>query len=796
LGAASSTSGGSSGSPVVNIKGEVIGLNAGGKISSASSYYLPLDRVVRAFKYIQKKEMVPRGTLQTIFRHQDFNELKRLGLKKNEELEARKLYTKDGLSGLLVVHQVVPGGTGEEAGLEAGDILLEIGGQLVHNFVQLEAALDDSAEKMLKAAGSGRGKVKLKVRRGDNLLDMSISVQDLHSVIPDQFIKLSGGVLHPLSYMLARRYNVPAGSVYIASPTLMFIQSGLPSGSIIKSVNAVDTPDIESFIKEVLKYKDGDKLLMKYVIMSSPSRVLVATVHFEGKFFPMLRAFRNDDDGLWHFEEIKTNFVKEKAAPSMEMKPLSGVALISEEADLDDRLSAAMVMVQFVAPHLMDGMKKMLHKGTGFIVDAKKGLVVCSRLVVPCSLGNAFLSIASEVQVPAEIVYIHPMLTFSVLRFNPLDPSITEAGIDLGEVRPAANSLKTQEKTTFVGLTGRETRIRIDDVTVTYVTRIPATEYWPPIYFPKNQLTYKVDKVSSSSSRGGLFVADDGSIQAFYWEYLESHFAAFPAYQVFKDINITLESMKANSSLELEYKTLGLSVTSKPISKIKDAYKVSAERLNAIKAKIKEKKLDRKHVLVVSRVMTSYPPAEVLQIGDIILGINNTPVVDVEDLEDQVMGKSEVTVTIQRDQMEKTVDVVTASLPIAGTSQFVYFSGLYIQPIFPHVAFSNFMPAEAENGGIFIVRKMKGSPADVSKIPNNVWITHVNDNPVKDLDAFLEVIQVLKNDEDTRIKIITKQGVSKAFTLKTDFWYFGTRLLERKIGTVEWSSQDISEFPK
>ncbi|XP_020579519.1 protease Do-like 7 [Phalaenopsis equestris] len=297
--AASGTKGGSSGSPVIDCQGRAVALNAGSKSSSASAFFLPLERVVRAFDIIKRNwdtfvshldaVKIPRGTLQVTFLHKGFDETCRLGLNSETEKVVRNV-SPLGETGMLVVDSVVPGGPAYKT-LEPGDILICINGEVVTQFLKLEALLDDKVGK----------EIELQIERGGVLLVVKLTVEDLHSITPNYFLEVSGAVLHPLSYQQARNFRFRAGVVYVAEPGYMLSRAGVPRHSIINKFAGEAISKVEDLIEVLSKLSRGARVPLDYVsyLDRHRNKSVLVTIDRHEWYAPPQIYTRNDNTGFW-----------------------------------------------------------------------------------------------------------------------------------------------------------------------------------------------------------------------------------------------------------------------------------------------------------------------------------------------------------------------------------------------------------------------------------------------------------------------------------------------------------------
>jgi S1-C subfamily serine protease len=284
--AASGTSGGSSGSPVVNIDGEVVALNAGANNSAASSFFLPLDRIERALTLIQQGDAVTRGTLQTMFHNRAYDELQRLGLTEDTERLVRSEFPEQ--TGMLTVEQVIP--NSPAAGkLEPGDILLRIDGELVTEFVPLAAMLDDLV---------GR-EVEIEVERGGKSISHSITVTDLHAITPAEYIEFGDAIVNNLSYQQARHYNLPVEGAYVANPGYLLSKAAVPRGAVITRLGKHDIAGIDDLEEALSTLANGDRAQVRYVTIDNPHNTVVRTFDMDRVWFPVRRCKRDDATGIW-----------------------------------------------------------------------------------------------------------------------------------------------------------------------------------------------------------------------------------------------------------------------------------------------------------------------------------------------------------------------------------------------------------------------------------------------------------------------------------------------------------------
>ena len=411
--AASGTSGGSSGSPVINIEGEVVALNAGANSSAASSFFLPLDRIDRALKLLQEGEPVTRGSLQTVFVSKAYDELRRLGL--TEESEALVRSVNPEQTGMLAVQQVIPDSPASGK-LEPGDILIRVNGELVTEFVPLADILDEKVGRQ----------VTLELERGGVMVKERIDVDDLHSITPDEYLEIGDAILNNLSYQQARHYNREVGGVYVANPGYMLSKSAIPRGAVVTEVGGEQVRDIGDIEKQLATLADGDRATFRYNTIEDPRNSVVRSVEMDRTWYPSRHCKRNDTTGVWPCRELDAG-----PAPT---PPKSGSTRFSDYGESRiNAIASSLVVVTFDLPYTVSGVAERHYYGTGLVVDAERGLVLVDRNTVPVAMGDVTITFAGSLQIQGQVSYVHPLHNFAMVSYDPAlvgDSPIRSAELD------------------------------------------------------------------------------------------------------------------------------------------------------------------------------------------------------------------------------------------------------------------------------------------------------------------------------------------------------------------------------
>ena len=368
LQAASSTSGGSSGSPVVDFDGDVVALNAAANTKTASSFFLPLYRIQYALARLQDNLPIARGGLQTLFVHRPFRELTKLGLSEDNEALARAADPEN--NGMLMVSQVIPGGAGSYV-LEEGDILFSINDQITTNFIDLEALLDANINQTLN--------IKL-VRQGD-VVEREVLVANLHALAPKRFLDVGDAVLQDMSIQHARAMNLAQNGVVVMRPGYFFTRAGIAQSSVITELNQQPIGDLDDLLEAVKSSPRDSKMQVRYIVPGREFTSEVAQLDIDNRWFGHRQCVRVDDARFWTCTHVD---LPRKPADSMR----SAVTVPQFKDPLLNKVAPAMVRVDFSVPYVADNVYAKHFKGVGIIIDKSEGLVAVDRNTVPIGLGD------------------------------------------------------------------------------------------------------------------------------------------------------------------------------------------------------------------------------------------------------------------------------------------------------------------------------------------------------------------------------------------------------------------------
>jgi len=235
---------GNSGGPLLNLKGEVIGINTAIiPYAQGIGFAIPINTAKQILDDLIKFGRVDRGWLGVYLQSMTPSLAKGFGLSEPKG---------------VIVAKVAPGSPAEKAGITRGDVILSVDGKEVNSPAELQIAIRS------RKAGD---KVNLSIWRKGKSLNVTVtlgSIPQTERVSLPSKIDL-GIVVSDITPDLARRYNLSdrIGVVIThVEPNSPAETADLRVGDVIKEVNGIEVTDVKSWEQALSEVKDSSIVLL------------------------------------------------------------------------------------------------------------------------------------------------------------------------------------------------------------------------------------------------------------------------------------------------------------------------------------------------------------------------------------------------------------------------------------------------------------------------------------------------------------------------------------------------------
>jgi len=727
----------------------VIGNDAGEQLSILAGTIARLDRKAPTYgrgKYNDFNtfyyQAASRGTLQTTFQSKAFDELRRLGLTPESERLARSKNAAQ--TSMLTVGQVIPGSPAAGK-LAPGDILIRVNGEMVTEFIPLEAVLDSHVGK----------EIEIEIERGGRHIISKITVDDLHEITPDEFIEFGDGIVNKLSYQQARHYNRQPTGVYVANPGYLFSKAAIPRGAVIVEMDGKPVNDLDDFEAALDQLADGERAKVRYVNMENPQNSVVRLLEMDRVWFPAQRCVRDDTDGSWPCRALADG-------PDPEPAKIGSTRLKSYDDPRLKKIAPSLVVVTFSLPYTLSGVTERHYYGTGLIVDKERGYVVVDRNTVPIAIGDVTITFAGSLEVDAKIDQLHPLHNFAIVSYDP--KSIGDTPVKTAEFN--TRSVMPGDDVWVVG-------IKADHQLAHQHSTVSSVD---PLVLPLSRtLRFRdsniegIDLVTAPSDFDGVLVDKKGRVLASWSSFVlqsgedAAQFNRGVSSEVIMQFLDTVREGRPFYSLEAEFVYSPLFAARK--MGVDEEWISRLEKNNPV----------RRRALSVTRLVADTSAARLLKNGDMVLAIDGEVVTSYRALENAVQ-KPEVVVTVWRNDAVEEVTVKTAALTGRGIDRAVSWAGALLQD--PHRAMA------AQRGvatdGVYVAYFNYGSPATRYGLWAGRRVVEVNETPTPDLQAFIDAVKDIEHRESVRLKTVTWNGTAEVITLKLDNQYWPAYEIRRK----------------